>query len=500
MCAEQALASWGDLQPLRSKMSQKTRSTAPRASGAQAKVPEARRKSMVENSAGSKVRSVSKDNRASNRRESVNPPVQNASKRSSSQHESRKVPAPQETNKKPPGHRDARSTSRQPEVRKSNLQPDGKAVPSRHDGKATAANPKTSSRPAAGVSKNKDALTSRLSNAGAKSPSRGSKVTAESSGQRHSRSNEKERELEKVAATSSSSGVSEKRPKTTHRAKTKATDRPPGGSAEAKQGHEAESEGSSPVTSSTKRSSHASKVEKPEERKKEHKSPYDKGATSHKTAKAAPQKYAASEKNKDSQPRPPTASMSKTHQTVTRQDTYSAEQLLQAGSKETPTNAEVAMETEQSADNARPSTSHSVEKIMPDFSKSETSRTRHSSVADDNYDDDFEDYESDFENDDGVDDESSASSAITDSSSSGSAPASGNDEAPSSKDAFRPTSDRLLAQEHSEVTSEVKSNGCGEISVTRSTVAVHSRSRSSRSSPTGNPSPFSKSKRSHLLR
>ncbi|KAH7952070.1 hypothetical protein HPB52_017889 [Rhipicephalus sanguineus] len=298
-------------------MSQKTRSTAPRASGAQAKVPEARRKSMVENSAGSKVRSVSKDNRASNRRESVNPPVQNASKRSSSQHESRKVPAPQETNKKPPGHRDARSTSRQPEVRKSNLQPDGKAVPSRHDGKATAANPKTSSRPAAGVSKNKDALTSRLSNAGAKSPSRGSKVTAESSGQRHSRSNEKERELEKVAATSSSSGVSEKRPKTTHRAKTKATDRPPGGSAEAKQGHEAESE-------------------------------------------------------------------------------------------------------------------------------------------DDNYDDDFEDYESDFENDDGVDDESSASSAITDSSSSGSAPASGNDEAPSSKDAFRPTSDRLLAQEHSEVTSEQK--------------------------------------------
>ncbi|KAL1445303.1 hypothetical protein MTO96_045094 [Rhipicephalus appendiculatus] len=169
-------------------MSQKTRSTAPRANGAQAKAPEVRRKSTVEDSAGSKVRSVSRDNRTSSRRESVKPSVQNATKRSSSQHESRKVPAPQETNKKPPGHREARSTSRQPEVRKSNLQPEGKAAPSRRDGKATAANPKSSSRPAAGVSKNKDALTPRVSNAGAKSPSRGSKVSTESSGQRHSRS------------------------------------------------------------------------------------------------------------------------------------------------------------------------------------------------------------------------------------------------------------------------------------------------------------------------
>ncbi|KAL3208292.1 hypothetical protein MRX96_009644 [Rhipicephalus microplus] len=396
MCAEQALASWGDLQPLRSKMSQKTQSTALRPNGARAKVPDASRKSKVEDSAGSKVRSVSRDNKASSRRESVKPAIQNVSKRSSSQHESRKAPASQETSKKVPGHRDARSTSRQPEVRKSNLRPDSKAVPSGLDGKATVANSKTSSRPA---SKNREALTPQVPNAGVKSPSRGSKISAESSGQRLSRSNDKERQLKKVAATSSPGGVSEKWPKTTQRTKTKATEEAPRGSGVAKPSNHAESQA--------------------------------------------------------------TTTVSKKHSAVTRQGTYSKEKFQQAGSKETSRNVEVAMEIKQNDDNAVASTSHSVEKIIPDSSKTETSRTRHSSVVDDNYDDDFEDYESDFENDDDVDDESSPSSAFRDSSSSSSsssssdiASASGNNEVPSGKEALQPTSDLLLAKEYSVVNTE----------------------------------------------
>ncbi|XP_049524744.1 cytoplasmic dynein 2 intermediate chain 1 isoform X2 [Dermacentor silvarum] len=452
MCAEQALASWGDLQPLRSKMSQKTRPTGPRANGTQAKVPETRRKSTADDG-GSKARSVSRDNRAPNRRESVKPTAQNATKRSSSQHESRKVPVPPETKKPPPGQRDARSTSRQPDSRKSTTQPDAKAAaPSRHDSKAITANTKLSSRTT--VPKNKDSLASRVSTTGVRSPSRLGKETAEPSARRHSRNSEKERESEKVVTATSSSGASEKRPKETHRTKTaKSLQVPPGGSAEAKHGDETESKGSSPTTSRKKQSSHVSKAEKPDHQ--ERKSPYAKGGTSHKTSKARPQKDAASEKE-DTQPPTPTASASKKSRTVTRQATYSAEQLQQAGSMETARGVEVAMETEQRIGNARASTSHSTEKVMPESSKSETSRTRHSSVADDgySYDDDFEDYESDFENDDAVDDESSVSSAVSDSNSSDSAPATGNDNVTSRKDPVLPENDKLTTQEYSEVSSE----------------------------------------------
>lgn len=238
----QALASWGDLQPLRSKMSQKTRPTGPRANGTQAKVPETRRKSTADDG-GSKARSVSRDNRAPNRRESVKPIAQNATKRSSSQHESRKVPVPPETKKPPPGQRDARSTSRQPDSRKSTIQPDAKAAaPSRHDSKAIAANTKLSSRTT--VSKNKDSLASRVLTTGVRSPSRLGKGTAEPSGRRHSRNSEKERELEKVVTATSSSGASEKRLKETHRTKTaKSLQGPPGGSAEAKHSDETEYKG-----------------------------------------------------------------------------------------------------------------------------------------------------------------------------------------------------------------------------------------------------------------
>ncbi|KAH6931166.1 hypothetical protein HPB50_022597 [Hyalomma asiaticum] len=374
--AGNALASWGDLQPLRSKMSQKTRPTHPRADGAQGKASEARRKSTVEDSAGSKARSVSRDNKAPVRRDSVKPPAQNASKRSSSQHESRKAPAPQETSKKQPGPRDTRSTSRQPESRKSNVQPDGKGVPSRRDSKTTAANAKASSRQAAGASKTKDALASRVSNADAKSPSRHGKVVAEaSSSQKHPRTSDKDRESEKVVATSSG-GTSEKRPRTTHRTKAAATGRPQGDRVESKRSEEAESKG-------------------------------NRGLRPLRHPKST-------ERSRDKTPIP--------------RNTY----------------------------RRRPSTSHRKENVIPDQSKSETPRTRHSSVTDDNYDDDFEDYESDFENDDGVDEESSASSAVSDSSGSDSGPASGYDEAPSSKDATRSTNDILLAQQHSETNSEQK--------------------------------------------
>ncbi|XP_065285666.1 cytoplasmic dynein 2 intermediate chain 1 isoform X1 [Dermacentor albipictus] len=448
MCAEQALASWGDLQPLRSKMSQKTRSSAPRPNGTQAKVPESRRRSTVDDAAGTKARSVSRDNRAPDRREGVKPPAQNGSQRGSGQHESRKAPLPPE-GKKPPGQRVARSTSRQPDSGKSTLQPDAKPAPSRRDSKAIAADPRVSSRPTA--SKNKDSLASRVSNTGVKSPSRVGTETAEPSGRRHSRDSEKERGLGKVAATSSS-GALEKRPKDRTRT---AAGRPPGGSAEAKDGDETESKGSSPATSRKKQSSHVSKVEKPDHQ--ERKSPYVTGGTSHKTSKSRPQKIAVSEKE-NAQPPTPTTTASKKPRTVTRQETYSAEQLQQAGSREAARAVEVAMETEQGIDNARASTSHSAEKVIPESSKSETSRTRHSSVADDGYcyDDDFEDYESDFENDDAVDDESSASSAVSDSSSdvSDSAPANGSDEVTSSEGPLLPTNDKLTTQEYSEVNSE----------------------------------------------
>ncbi|KAH7946466.1 hypothetical protein HPB49_025501 [Dermacentor silvarum] len=408
----QALASWGDLQPLRSKMSQKTRPTGPRANGTQAKVPETRRKSTADDG-GSKARSVSRDNRAPNRRESVKPTAQNATKRSSSQHESRKVPVPPETKKPPPGQRDARSTSRQPDSRKSTTQPDAKAAaPSRHDSKAITANTKLSSRTT--VPKNKDSLASRVSTTGVRSPSRLGKETAEPSARRHSRNSEKERESEKVVTATSSSGASEKRPKETHRTKTaKSLQVPPGGSAEAKHGDETESKGSSPTTSRKKQSSHVSKAEKPDHQ--ERKSPYAKGGTSHKTSKARPQKDAASEKE-DTQP-----------------PTHELQRLIPQKSR-----------------------CDYIFQVMPESSKSETSRTRHSSVADDgySYDDDFEDYESDFENDDAVDDESSVSSAVSDSNSSDSAPATGNDNVTSRKDPVLPENDKLTTQEYSEVSSE----------------------------------------------
>ncbi|KAK8775311.1 hypothetical protein V5799_031343 [Amblyomma americanum] len=391
MCAEQALASWGDLQPLRSKMSQKPRSTAVKSNGTRVKVSEARRKSTHEGSGASKPRSVSRDNKAPSRRESVKPPAQQESKRSSSQHESRKVSVPQES-KKPTGQREVKPTARQADGKKPSSHLDRKAASSRHESKPVGANPKADiSRTTGEVPKNKDSLKTQLPTASLRSQSRHAKDGESSSNRRHSRGNEKERGLEKVSVTSSSSGASEKRTKETLRAATvskHATD----ADAKAKHGGRVESKGA-PSASSPK--SHSSLITRPEKldvRHKDQSSPYAKPGTSRKVPKKTrPREEAASEANEEAQTR-----------------TY---QMQQANSKEAA--VEVAEKAEQaSVTNMLSTTPGTVEEAVCEASTSGTSKSKHPSVADDsyNYDDDFEEYESDFEAEDALDEESSSTS------------------------------------------------------------------------------------------
>ncbi|XP_077484875.1 cytoplasmic dynein 2 intermediate chain 1 [Amblyomma americanum] len=411
MCAEQALASWGDLQPLRSKMSQKPRSTAVKSNGTRVKVSEARRKSTHEGSGASKPRSVSRDNKAPSRRESVKPPAQQESKRSSSQHESRKVSVPQES-KKPTGQREVKPTARQADGKKPSSHLDRKAASSRHESKPVGANPKADiSRTTGEVPKNKDSLKTQLPTASLRSQSRHAKDGESSSNRRHSRGNEKERGLEKVSVTSSSSGASEKRTKETLRAATvskHATD----ADAKAKHGGRVESKGA-PSASSPK--SHSSLITRPEKldvRHKDQSSPYAKPGTSRKVPKKTrPREEAASEANEEAQTRTSTATGSKKSRTVSRQETYSADQMQQANSKEAA--VEVAEKAEQaSVTNMLSTTPGTVEEAVCEASTSGTSKSKHPSVADDsyNYDDDFEEYESDFEAEDALDEESSSTS------------------------------------------------------------------------------------------
>ncbi|XP_077561846.1 cytoplasmic dynein 2 intermediate chain 1 isoform X2 [Haemaphysalis longicornis] len=372
MCAEQVLASWGDLQPLRSKMSQKPKATGHKAGGTQAKPPEAHRKSTHDGASGSKSRSVSKEN---DRREGAKKTAEPESKRSSSQHEPKRKTSISQDPKKPGAQRDTKPTSRL------------------HEGKRAVGT--DSRRLAVGEEpKGRDARKSQPATVHVRSTSQHRKEADISTSRRQSRSIEKGRPVD----TPSPIGTSEKR--TTTATVVRAT---PG--SKSRHVEKAAPKGISSTASPKKQSALSSKPGKTDERPKERRSPYDKSGAS-KTARKTQKGRTADEGRPPSEtehkeaPQRRTSTASRKSRTVTRRETYSAEEMQQVGSEKATSHIEISHDTLHTSvtkppDEPPPTT----EKDVPQSSA--IPKARHPSVADDtySYDDDFEEYESDFEAD-----------------------------------------------------------------------------------------------------